>query len=363
MGQLGIDEIIGDKRAVMSKSGEIESFTVFEQEKPISILQQLSCSIVVKERQTNIIGQDFGFSFVNMKKENASCVFHMVTRPDKGHLGLSDEVMYESLMQQKEQGRALTYYNPENMQEMVRYQQFGFAPVGDNYLFIRKKIILSDEILTSCILEDCVKIPGTEYVMKKIETSEIPELVQFVNSELSIRYGVFAFRTVSYFERILEILAEFHGYLFVLKRQDKIAGYFSLEDVFENEICREALFIRDEIRDDFFETRKDTLPVLARVVSLRNMVKHVCCEGRVTIALRIEDPMIRDNNGTYLWFIDEKGSRLELVTTENSSLPGPELSVTIGEFTSILLGYKSMQKYKKFESMKLLGPAWLPERK
>lgn len=363
MEQLGIDAIIGDKRAMMSKSGEMENFTVYEEERPISILQVLPCSIAVKERQTNIIGEDFGFSLVNMKKENASCVFHMMTRPDKGHLGLSDEVMYEALQQQKEQERVLVYHNPENMQELVRYQQYGFAPVGDNFLFFRKKIILSDEIITSCILEDCVKIPGTEYVIKKLEESEMQELVQFVNSELSIRYGVFAVRTVSYFERILEMLAEYHGYMFVMKRQDKIVGYFSLEDAFENEICREAFFIRDEIRDDFFETRKDCLPTLARVISLRNMVKHICCNGKVTIALRIADPMIRANNGTYLWFIDEKGSRLELITTENSSLPGPELSVTIGEFTSILLGYKSMQKNKKFESMKLLGPAWLPERK
>ena len=82
-------------------------------------------------------------------------------------------------------------------------------------IFFRKKIILSDEIITSCILEDCVKIPGTEYVIKKLEESEMQELVQFVNSELSIRYGVFAVRTVSYFERIL-FEVKYHPYLIII---------------------------------------------------------------------------------------------------------------------------------------------------
>lgn len=362
MEQCSIDEIIGDKRAVMMEEGEIENFAVYEQDKPISILRQMPYTVVVKRRQGNVLDENIGFSYVNMRKENVSCILQMMTRPDKRHLGLSDEVMHESLLRQREQGRAFTYHNPENMQEAVQYQQFGFAPVADNITYIRKKDILTDDMLCTCMQTGRSKITGTDYELCLFDQDNMQELLRFVNCELGMRYDIFAIRTKTYYEQMLESLSEYRGQIFLLKKQESIIGYFVMEDVLAHEICREALFLQDEARNLFFAERKGELPLMARIVNLRSMAKHICSEGKVTIAVRVEDPMLRDNNGTYIWYLDEKGSRLEKVETENLPLPRPELSVTIGEFTSILMGHQTINN-KKFESVKLLGAVWLPERK
>lgn len=362
MEQCSIDELIGDKRAIMMEDGEIESFAVYEHERPISILRQMPYAIAVKRRHESILDNALGFSFVNMEKEKASCVFSMMTRPDKSHLGLSDEVMYEALLRQREQGRAFTYHNPENMQEMIQYEQFGFAPVADNKLYIRKRQYLQDDILQRCLQGEKCRIAETEYEISLFDTVHMQQLLKLVNCELGMRYGIFAIRTVQYYEKLLDDMTQYQGQMFLLWEKDAIVGYFAMEDVFANEICREALFIRDEIGTLLFEEQNEGLPVLARIVNIRSMVRHICSDGNVTVAVRMEDPMLAANNGTYIWYLNERGSRMELVESSQKALPRPELSVTIGEFTSILFGYKEVKNNRKFESIRLLGPIWLPER-
>lgn len=364
MEQCSIDEIIGDKRAVMTLDGDIQNFSVLEEEKPISILRLMPYAVAVK--RSSITKQELGITLTNMVKESAACVFSMMIRPDKAHLGLTDEVMYEALLQQKKDARAFAYHNPENRQEMVQYEQFGFAPVSDGKQYIRNQDGLTNEVLRRCMDEQQAAIPGTDYTISILQKSEMMNLIQFVNGMLSVKYGFFVIRTPKYYEQMSEELIDYHGNIFLIRHNEKIIGYFAMEGVLEVELLREVLIENEELCERLFTLTQEGLPVMARIVNLRNMVKHICSDGKVTIAVRIEDPMIRANNGLYLWYLDENGSRLEMVEKawerDNKSLPRPELSVTIGEFTSFLMGYKTLKKNRKFESIKLPGSVWLPER-
>ena len=104
---------------------------------------------------------------------------------------------------------------------------------------------------------------------------------------------------------------------------------------------------------------------MARIVNLPEILKHVAAHGKVTIAIRLKDSVIAENDGLFLWYLDEKGSRMERVEetkqSEETSMR-PEVTVTIGEFTAFLFEYIKLKQNMKFDSIYLSGPAWINER-
>ena len=103
---------------------------------------------------------------------------------------------------------------------------------------------------------------------------------------------------------------------------------------------------------------------MARIVNLSEMLKLVASQGKVTIAVRIYDEMIAQNNGLFIWYLDEHGSYMERIEEDEkikSYQMRPELTVTIGELTAFFFEYIKLKENLKFDSIYLTGPAWVNE--
>ena len=53
--------------------------------------------------------------------------------------------------------------------------------------------------------------------------------------------------------------------------------------------------------------------VMARITNMSEMLGHIAGNGKITIAIRITDPVIAENNGLFRWYIDTNGSHMERI--------------------------------------------------
>lgn len=105
--------------------------------------------------------------------------------------------------------------------------------------------------------------------------------------------------------------------------------------------------------------------VMARIVNLPEMMRHISGNGKITVAIKLTDPVLENNNGVFLWYIDENGSRMERVEQQNNDMGAsarPEVTTTIGEFTAFIFEYIQLKQNAKFDSIYLSGPVWMNER-
>ena len=93
---------------------------------------------------------------------------------------------------------------------------------------------------------------------------------------------------------------------------------------------------------------------MARITNMSEMLGHIAGNGKITIAIRITDPVIAENNGLFRWYIDTNGSHMERIEQSDEGLDSsmrPEVTATIGEFTAFI-----------FDSIYLSGPIWMNDR-
>lgn len=105
--------------------------------------------------------------------------------------------------------------------------------------------------------------------------------------------------------------------------------------------------------------------MMARIVNLPEMMRHISGNGKITVAIKLTDPVLENNNGVFLWYIDENGSRMERVEQQNNDMGAsarPEVTTTIGEFTAFIFEYIQLKQNAKFDSIYLSGPVWMNER-
>ena len=76
--------------------------------------------------------------------------------------------------------------------------------------------------------------------------------------------------------------------------------------------------------------------VMARILNIRKMmaIMRTAEEGEVTV--RVEDSVIDDNNGTYLWRYGKNISVFERTSLES------QVKVSIGELASHIFGYRTV---------------------
>ena len=84
----------------------------------------------------------------------------------------------------------------------------------------------------------------------------------------------------------------------------------------------------------FLEEKKEKKPVImARIIHLEEMMKLVKSPHNRTILLEVEDPLLPQNDGLYLWELTPFGSR---VTRQREVREG-EIFMTIDELTPHLI--------------------------
>lgn len=247
------------------------------------------------------------------------------------------------------------------------FERFGF-----HYIYDEPQYELDTERISMEMLE-CAADGGTvvldrnphRITLTAADNDSLLSLAHFVNANLCRSYGLFNIRSAVYYERLLAELKSRDGNLCQIMEDGNRKGYFAYTN---DDACRirEVVFEQESDIGKYFHVAKEKKPaVMARIVNLSEMVKHISCNGKVTVAVRLKDPVLAENDGFFIWYIEETGSRMERVEqTNDSDEPSmrPEFTATIGEFTAFLFEYKKLKQNLKFDSIYLSGPAWMTEK-
>ena len=246
-----------------------------------------------------------------------------------------------------------------------------FRDFGFQYICGRPRYVLNTETISTEMLRRAAKgetvsldIPGT--TLQAAAPEDMLSLAHFVNARLCRQYGFFVIRSAAYYEQVQKKLLGSGGNLFQIMEGGIRKGYFICTNM-ESYSVGEVVFDPDYDKKCYFLTEKDKNPaVMARIVNMPKMLRHVAGNGRITIAIRLIDPVIAENDGLFIWYIDEKGSRMERVgepgtENEKDSSMRPEVTATIGEFTAFIFAYMKLKPNAKFDSIYLAGPAFVNE--
>jgi len=223
---------------------------------------------------------------------------------------------------------------------------------GFHYICDRPEIVLKNkEIMTH--LSEC----------EPVDKSRMPGLANFVNATLCKRYGFFIIRSTAYYEALYNKLVEKGGGLYRITRNGEITGYFAECGGF----VWEAVFANEADMEKYFDISAEKKPyAMARIVNLPEFLKYVAGDGKITVAIRLKDEEIEQNDGLFIWYINKSGSYMERVSQvgdrEDNPSMRPEVTTDIGAFTAFIFQYITLKQNSKFDSIYLSGPAWIRER-
>lgn len=244
------------------------------------------------------------------------------------------------------------------------FRRFGFHYIYDRPQYELNTKMISKEMLERAAAGEIVSLsaPKTSNITLQLaEREDMLSLAHFVNARLCRQYGLFMIRSASYFEQYQEELQSSGGNLYQIMENGIRKGYFACMGGSADEI-KEAVFDQDFDQDQYLLEKDDKKPaVMARIANLSEMLRHIAGKGKIAIAIRLQDPVIAENDGLFIWYIDDGGSHMERVEQADPSVR-PEVTATIGEFTAFVFEYIKLKQNAKFDSIYLSGPVWINER-
>lgn len=178
--------------------------------------------------------------------------------------------------------------------------------------------------------------------------NDVREAARYMNEWLRRRYQVYCLRDREYVERLVKELESENGFLEMLVETaaqtggSRSAGQMlraaeagsahlaGLKAVWGLEKQEQRLLMTDEGLSRRREPEKLKPSIMARIAYLPGFLAPVrldpaCGEAKLQIHLKVEDPMIPENNGSFLWTVGAEGSRLELLESETGPGEGPEI--------------------------------------
>ena len=313
----------------------------------------------------------------------------VATRKDKRHQGYMRRLLERMMADMREEQMPFCYLMPAD--EAI-YRPFGFT-----YIFRQPQWELADEAdLTRMplleLVEDVDDVDGSaDCHVAQYELAVMPWrdmagrrrylewLADWMNRWLKQRYQVFAVRDVGYLLRLMEEIASENGTLDVLYDQDSMIGVQSMWGWAEREqrlLYCEAPYMR--------KAAEEKPAIMARIITPEQFVKVIhlkrqALEDELTLRLYLEDPLVAENQGLWIWHLDRESSWLERETAmqecENvcpeqetamqeceSASQEADLCLTITELTSWLFGYDVPAAAKPFaEIVETLKDVFLDE--
>lgn len=197
------------------------------------------------------------------------------------------------------------------------YLPFGFA-----YIFDRQEWRLkSEESLQKRLLTD-----------RDMETA-----ARWMRDWLDEYYELYALRSEAYLDRLRKELQSEDGVMELLFSGAELAGIRAEWGLGQREL--RMLMCEPNYRQSSGEAEPC---MMGRIVDLEMFVKAIrLCreaeENELTVFLQVEDGQLEENDGTWRWHLDKKGSFAEKVLDGKGQTP--DLRLTIGSLTAWLTGY------------------------
>ncbi|MDE7321645.1 MAG: hypothetical protein K2N73_02755 [Lachnospiraceae bacterium] len=340
-----------DKNAVFAVTGDeiqsmlyLTSYAAALRRNPSALrTKRLPCMTDIARVETNLISMAF-------------------TKEAYRNSGYMRRLMSGALKYQEQMNIPLCFVDTD---EGKFFEHFGFHYIYDRPSYRLNTDVISAEMLERAAKGETILLNAQNTVLKVADSGSLLSLAHFVNANLCRRYGFFIIRSAAYYERFRKELQSTGGDLFLILENGQITGYFAYTKS-ENSNIREAVFANQSDQEQYLSKNGDRKPaVMARIINLTEMLRHISGNGKTTIAIRLSDPVIAKNDGDFIWYLDEAGSYMERVKQSQNGADAsirPEVSATIGEFTAFIFEYITLKRNAKFDNIYLAGPVWMDEK-
>lgn len=261
----------------------------------------------------------------------------VATRKEKRHRGYMRRLLQQMMEDMRAASMPFCFLMPAA--EAI-YRPFGFT-----YIFDQPRWKLR---------------PSAENRLRRKEASSMAaEAAGWMTDWLQNRYQVFAVRDEAYVKILLAELASEDGVLEALYDGERLSGFQA--DWGWNKKEQRLLYA-----DAFYieETAEPKPTIMARIITPEECVKPICLkEGELEelkVNLWLEDPLLPQNQGLWLWHLNHETSWLERAEIPVSG--GASAKLTITELTSWLFGYSVPETVRELdEKIETLQGVFLDE--
>lgn len=294
----------------------------------------------------------------------------VATRPQKRHRGYMRSLLTTMMAEMRSEKMPFCFLMPAS--EAI------YLPFGFTFIFRQPKWKLrSQESGLGGLSRKCILGKETMNGYDSPGQSRyLEELAGWMNEWLSARYEVYALRDEAYLKRLFLELSSERGRFDVLMDRNGIAGMQAFWGIEEEEqrllYAREQYLEEESPAEPAIMARIITPEVFVKAVRLKNTEK---CEER-EIRLCLEDPLIPENDGLWIWHLNHEmswmerdaecttgsqedcGKLQEEMPVENCEKSGVvknpqewDLCINIADFTSWLFGYSVPEAVGEWEKV------------
>ena len=288
---------------------------------------------------------------VGEKLWDVDYIVAVATKESRRGKGYMREVLTKALRDMNLEGRPFTFLMPAA--EAI-YRPFDFR-------FIWKKPLLS---LKKEAGEEIEIIPVSE------SEEDCKRAAEFMEKWLAEHSQVYTCRDEAYVRRIRKELGSEDGELYFLRgNQGEDLG---LQGLTGKEKKDQAFLYAKE---GCYEEREGKTGIMARITALRVFLTAFSLKisGNLILDLEVEDKLIPENEGRYLWILDEQGSSLEIFQDQQELQAAQRtwtLKADIAELASWLFGHENLKDLwpdmpeemkNELEKIRTVQGIWLDE--
>ncbi len=244
---------------------------------------------------------------VNGSRKDADYIVAVATRKTYRKRGYMGELLRRALRDMYALGRSFTFLMPAA--ETI-YTPYDFRTVYEQE---RKRCPRKES--GTLVLED-----GRVCRVSPVEDSEMEELADAANQDLSSAYQVYAYRSGAYYRRIQKEYASEGARLMVYREGEQIID------------CRP--YIPDG------QTEEPAPKIMVRVIDARRLLMSVRLKTLAAVCFQITDPVIEENNRC----IVITGTEYSGVMLMDSKPENSEGTLTISALTEFLFGVKTAEE-------------------
>lgn len=203
-----------------------------------------------------------------------------------------------------------------------------YLPFGFRYIFDQPRFAWKEGL--------CVE----KRLLDGIDADRVGEAADWINRWLESRYQVYAERSAAYMERLLKEIQSENGSVHAVYRNKQLIGYESRWG-WKKQEQRFCYGVDDAV--DMLETKP---AIMGRIIHLPEFLKEICLKkGKAAVVLlELQDDMIPQNDGRWLWHINHESSQAKRCsdeqwkqTLEKGVAP---LRLSVEDLTQWLFGYR-----------------------
>lgn len=316
------------------------------------------------------------FQMTPSVKDKERLVYYIVgvsTQKEYRKRGYMDRLLRKALSSMKKEGIPFTFLMPAR--EEI------YLPYDFRYIYDREEYTRYVTPAFQSLHNERKDMAMNTYQGEKYEladSNKAGELANFATEVLQQRYSVYASRSEGYYKQWMKELNAQDGGISIFRENGEIKSYYAFGQDGNNVEIQEVINKGISLSEIGLQKKKNKPSIMARILNLDEIAPFIRAKTHLSLTIYIEDCVIKENNGLFLWEVGTKGSffkRLKrgvIQAAEFFEERKPDWAVSIGELGQFIFGYKPVSHWRErreisektskiLEEIVLLSPVFINE--